>query len=356
MRVRDYPRAAALWTELAERGDRDARYQLGSLYRTGRGVPRDPGRAFRCGSRRRKPATCARSSVSPVSTRAAGASPPIATRRCAGTARRRSTVTRARVRASRNSNELRRLRIPSPPARREASAERPARPARPAPEPVSPPDPLGWTERADAAAHPGFSPLAIAAWRGETERVRALLAHGAELEARDGEGHTPLTRAAWRGHVEIAVLLLEAGADREARDGEGRTASYLAAAENRAACLRALLERGADANARSAAGESALGAAIAHGHADVVTLLLAHGADPAVRDARRQPLLCDAVAMGRGDLAAALLGAGVEVEARCGDGLTPLARAASAGMRRSRARCSPPEPRPTRRRRRATRR
>ena len=47
MRARDYARAAEVWTLLADRGDRDARYQLGSLYRTGRGVPRDPARAFR---------------------------------------------------------------------------------------------------------------------------------------------------------------------------------------------------------------------------------------------------------------------------------------------------------------------
>ena len=46
VRARDYARAATLWSALAERGDRDARYQLGSLYRTGRGVPRDPGHAF----------------------------------------------------------------------------------------------------------------------------------------------------------------------------------------------------------------------------------------------------------------------------------------------------------------------
>ena len=34
-RTRDFVRAAALWTELAQAGDRDAQYQLGSLYRAG---------------------------------------------------------------------------------------------------------------------------------------------------------------------------------------------------------------------------------------------------------------------------------------------------------------------------------
>ncbi len=36
--LRDYPRAAQIWSELAQQGDRDAQYRLGSLYRSGRGV------------------------------------------------------------------------------------------------------------------------------------------------------------------------------------------------------------------------------------------------------------------------------------------------------------------------------
>ena len=61
----------------------------------------------------------------------------------------------------------------------------------------------------------------MAAWRGQTDLVSALLAGGADLEARDPEGHTALTRAAWKGHVEIVRKLLAAGAKPDAR-GPGR--------------------------------------------------------------------------------------------------------------------------------------
>lgn len=69
----------------------------------------------------------------------------------------------------------------------------------------------------------GTTPLHMAARRGNAGIARALLAHGATLEARDSLGETPLRRAVNCGQVEIVEMLLQAGADPHTRDSKGRT-------------------------------------------------------------------------------------------------------------------------------------
>lgn len=57
-------------------------------------------------------------------------------------------------------------------------------------------------------------------WREETE---LLLAHGAEINARDNEGSTPLFWAAWQGNKELVKLLLDKGADVSLKGKENMT-------------------------------------------------------------------------------------------------------------------------------------
>lgn len=60
---------------------------------------------------------------------------------------------------------------------------------------------------------PATTELHEAARDGDVERVRQLLASGAELMARDDTQWTPLGLAAAHAHVETVRVLLEAGAD-----------------------------------------------------------------------------------------------------------------------------------------------
>ena len=46
-KAKDYAKAAALWTPLAEAGDLTAQYRLGTLYAEGQGVPQDDALAFK---------------------------------------------------------------------------------------------------------------------------------------------------------------------------------------------------------------------------------------------------------------------------------------------------------------------
>ncbi len=70
--------------------------------------------------------------------------------------------------------------------------------------------------------------LLTAAGRGDTEKVRATLAAGADVEVRDKNGRTPLMLAAQRGDLEILRLVLAKGAKQDLRDKNGLTAYGLA--------------------------------------------------------------------------------------------------------------------------------
>src|SRR5262245_23090119 len=54
--------------------------------------------------------------------------------------------------------------------------------------------------------------------RGDIEAVRALLAKGADVNAKSPYGSTPLFFACDRGYTEIVKLLLEKGVDMNVKD------------------------------------------------------------------------------------------------------------------------------------------
>lgn len=90
----------------------------------------------------------------------------------------------------------------------------------------------------------------LAALDGDVERVKALLAGGAAVNARDRKGMTAVMWAT----AEVTPLLLERGADMQARDNFGRTAlSYAAYLENLSR-VRLLADHGAGVNTRDSDG------------------------------------------------------------------------------------------------------
>jgi hypothetical protein len=128
------------------------------------------------------------------------------------------------------------------------------------------------------------TPLHAAAHEGHTYVARLLLEHGADLNARDKYGFTPLFYAAGGGHIDIVSILLEHGADVNARDKTGNTPLHHVALLGKAVVTKLLLELGADVNARDEYGWTPLHSAALRGNADVARLLLEHGADPSIRD------------------------------------------------------------------------
>ena len=70
----------------------------------------------------------------------------------------------------------------------------------------------------------GFTPLLFAAREGCVECAKVLFASGAEINSVDPDQHTALIIALMNGHVDVAAALIEGGVDVNMTDKVGRTA------------------------------------------------------------------------------------------------------------------------------------
>jgi ankyrin repeat protein len=126
-----------------------------------------------------------------------------------------------------------------------------------------------------------------AATFGDLDRLAVLLADDPDLtERRSGDGFTVLHLAAFFGQDNAVRLLLARGADPDARGTGWMTGTPLnaAASARHATVVALLLEAGADPDAVQLGGWTPLHSAAHNGDARTVELLLAHGADPSAVD------------------------------------------------------------------------
>lgn len=177
------------------------------------------------------------------------------------------------------------------------------------------------------------TPLLVAASADDPRVVKLLLAHGAEVNARNGDGWTPLMKACWLGCTENVKLLLAAGAATEVAIAGGSlkpgyTALHFAANGGETEIVRLLLEAGAEANARDS--ENATPLRIAKTR-EVAALLIAHGAEVNTRDNDGWTPLMRAAGLGDLEWVELLLAHGAEAKARNEDGWTALHNAAVKG-------------------------
>lgn len=80
----------------------------------------------------------------------------------------------------------------------------------------------------DARTGLGSTPLHLAATNSDVTAVKALLAAGADVNAKDMDNNTPLHMAAYTNQVEATKVLLEAGADVNVVSSGGRTPMAMA--------------------------------------------------------------------------------------------------------------------------------
>jgi ankyrin repeat protein len=175
-------------------------------------------------------------------------------------------------------------------------------------------EPVALAPVGDAAA----SPLAIAAARGDLNRVRELLDSGTkDVDASDQDGTPALHWVARLGDADLVTRLLAAGAKVDGADRHGVTPLQVAIGEGNADIVGLLLDAGADASRPDAAGEPPLLLAARVGEPKVARLLLAHGAavDGREQSFGQTPLMV-AVREGHSELARALLDAGADPNAR----------------------------------------
>lgn len=104
---------------------------------------------------------------------------------------------------------------------------------------------------------PALPPLSDAVYEFDDDRLRSLIADGADLEETDGDETTALHYAAYQGNASAAAILLEAGADPNASDVYG-TALTTAVDMGYYDVALLLYEAGADPYATSPEGINAL--------------------------------------------------------------------------------------------------
>lgn len=118
----------------------------------------------------------------------------------------------------------------------------------------------------------------------DPERIRKLLADGADPNFEDASGVTPLINAAARGNNRSIRLLLDAGARIDEDGDNGCSALTWAARNGWDKTTEILLDRGATIDHRDKGELTPLMRAAWNGQRNVVELLLRRGADVSARD------------------------------------------------------------------------
>jgi len=90
----------------------------------------------------------------------------------------------------------------------------------------------------------------LAAREGDARGLAALLAAGADVDARDSHGQTALMLAAHAGHLEAVRTLVAAGAELDVAGKFGLTAMMLAVVGAHPSVAELLASAGADLRAR----------------------------------------------------------------------------------------------------------
>ena len=123
------------------------------------------------------------------------------------------------------------------------------------------------------------SPIHIAAYLGELDKVKGLVAQGVDINARDIAGFTPVYCATCGTEGDIVEFLLAKGANVNARTAEGRFPLINADIE----IAELLITKGANVNLRHRLGQTVLHSAVNRndhkGDVELVRLFLSHGAD-----------------------------------------------------------------------------
>lgn len=169
--------------------------------------------------------------------------------------------------------------------------------------------------KADIEAHDnmGYTPLHDAATVNNTDAIRALIDHNAQIDTRNLSGHTPLHVAAYLGHVAALNTLISLKADTQARDKYGNTPVHLAAAMEQMATLTALISHNAHIQAKDSTGQTPLHIAAFMGRPIALKALIELGAQLEAPNANNQTALDGAIKAAQHGAVDILIRAGAKI-------------------------------------------
>lgn len=170
-----------------------------------------------------------------------------------------------------------------------------------------------------------------AAKAGDIATVEALIAKGADVDAKLANGNTPLIGAACYGHMDIVKLLIAKGANVNAASSDGWTLLHRLAYLGKKDVTELLITKGANVNAKTVYGQTPLYLTAQYGHKDVAESLIANGADLNVKDNNSWSPLYAAIFYNKEDVAELLISKGADVNAKDNEGEMPLYCAATGG-------------------------
>ena len=119
-----------------------------------------------------------------------------------------------------------------------------------------------------------------AAKAGNVKGLKAALAAGTDVNARDDKGWTALMYVVDKGYVLLVEPLLQAKADPDVRAPDGATALFMAAAHGHSEIIEPLIKAGADPTIKGPKGKTAT--EIAQARYGDLSMALEKGAPPAV--------------------------------------------------------------------------
>ena len=170
-----------------------------------------------------------------------------------------------------------------------------------------------------------YNLLQIAADRGDTEVVSALLSTNLDINVADEYGKcTPLMLATRGGYLPTVEILLTTGADVSLRNVANKAALDLAAECGHTEVMQAILGHGVDVNVRCCSGYTALHNAVRANEFGAVDVLLDAGADPNTKTGSGKTPLHYSAERGESTAVLALLRRGGGVNAVDHDGNTVL--------------------------------
>jgi len=170
----------------------------------------------------------------------------------------------------------------------------------------------------------GDTLLHVAAWEGQKDITRMLLAKNMNPAGLSRNRSTPLHFAVWQDHDEVAELLIQAKVGIEQRVDHGDTALVQAAYQGSIKCIKLLVARKADLNSAKHDGDTALHLAAQRKQSEALSLLVEAKADVNAANRLRATPLKVACFCCFADGVKVLLKAGADINAAAVDGETPL--------------------------------